>query len=81
LNVKFDPVQGEAWKNQQRRLLTAQFGPREVESLAMNAVLPMDEEELQGSSPVRWIQERELREVQVGHRSFSPPKQKRRIWL
>ncbi len=46
---------------QQRRLLTAQFGPREVESLAMNAVLPLQSEEGFTGTPLRWVQERELK--------------------
>jgi len=34
-----DIWQDKTWQGQQRRLLTAQFGPREVESLAINAVI------------------------------------------
>lgn len=34
-----DIWQDKGWQEQQRRLLTAQFGPREVESLAINAVV------------------------------------------
>lgn len=34
-----DIWQDRAWQEQQRRLLTAQFGPREVEGLAVNAVV------------------------------------------
>lgn len=32
-----DIWQDQAWQEQQYRLLTAQFGPREVEALAINA--------------------------------------------
>ena len=34
-----DIWQDRAWQNQQHRLLNAQFGPKEVESLAINAVV------------------------------------------
>lgn len=54
-------MQDVAWREQQRRLLTAQFGPREVESLAMNAVLPLESEEGFTGTPLRWVQERELK--------------------
>ena len=36
-----DIWQDQAWKKQQAKLLSAQFGPKEVESLAMNTVLPI----------------------------------------
>lgn len=55
-------TQDMAWREQQRRLLSAHFGPREVESLAMNAVLPLDREE--GSvagAPLLWVQQREMK--------------------
>lgn len=55
-------MQDAAWREQQRRLLSAHFGPREVESLAMNSVLPLDREE--GSvagSPLLWVQQREMK--------------------
>lgn len=55
--------QDVAWREQQRRLLTAQFGPREVESLAMNAVLPLDTEDGFTGTPLRWVQERELKVI------------------
>ena len=58
-------VQDEAWREQQRRLLTAQFGPREVESLAMNSVLPLALPEQEALRPLGWVQERELYELQV----------------
>ena len=35
-----DVYQERPWRQQQRRLLSAQFGPREVESLAVNAIVP-----------------------------------------
>ena len=57
--------QDEAWREQQRRLLTAQFGPREVESLAMNSVLPLALPEQYAPRPLGWVQERELYELQV----------------
>ncbi|BDA48868.1 probable vacuolar protein sorting-associated protein 13A at C-terminar half [Coccomyxa sp. Obi] len=60
-----DVWQDVAWREQQRRLLTAQFGPREVESLAMNAVLPLDTEDGFTGTPLRWVQERELKELAV----------------
>ena len=55
-------AQDMAWREQQRRLLSAHFGPREVESLAMNAVLTLDSEE--GSvagAPLLWVQQREMK--------------------
>ncbi|KAK9800258.1 hypothetical protein WJX73_008605 [Symbiochloris irregularis] len=60
-----DIWQDEAWREQQRRLLTAQFGPREVESLAMNAVLPLTAQDSQPDAPLFWVQERELHELEV----------------
>ena len=50
-----DVWQDGAWREQQRRLLMAQFGPREVESLAMNAVLPLSAKQGQ-EQPLRWMQ-------------------------
>ena len=58
-------MQDEAWRQQQNRLLTAQFGPREVESLAMNSVLPLALPEQEAPRPLGWVQERELHELQV----------------
>ncbi|KAL0018632.1 hypothetical protein WJX77_009530 [Trebouxia sp. C0004] len=69
-----DIWQDEAWRQQQRRLLTAQFGPKEVESLATNAVLPMQESFVDSDAdPLQWIQEKELRELEVmrGHSSYT----------
>ena len=43
-----DVHQDRPWRQQQRRLLAAQFGPREVESLAVNAVVPVPGEEEEG---------------------------------
>ena len=61
-----DIWQDEAWREQQRRLLTAQFGPKEVESLATNAVLPIQESFVDSDAdPLQWIQEKELRELEV----------------
>lgn len=59
-------LQETAWREQQRRLLSAQFGPREVDSLAMNAVLPLDAAEgMAGGAPLAWVQQRELNELAV----------------
>ena len=58
-------LQDEAWRQQQKRLLTAQFRPREVESLAMNAVLPIAAQDVQPNAPLFWVQERELHELKV----------------
>jgi len=56
-------LQDAAWREQQRRLLTAQFGPREVESLAMNSVLPLDDEAgFAAMLPLLWLQQREMQE-------------------
>eukprot|EP00891_Asterochloris_glomerata_P007978 jgi/Astpho2/7978/Aster-x0337 len=61
-----DIWQGDAWREQQRRLLEAQFGPHEVESLAQNAVLPLQQEAVDGSEdPLMWVQAKELRELQI----------------
>ena len=61
-----DIWQDEAWREQQRRLLTAQFGPKEVESLATNAVLPIQESFVDADAdPLQWIQEKELHELEV----------------
>ena len=61
-----DVWQDDAWRAQQRRLLTAQFGPKEVESLSMNAVLPMDVSGQFTAHPLEWMQAKELHELQVG---------------
>ena len=62
-----DIWQDDAWREQQRRLLEAQFGPHEVESLAQNAVLPLQQEAADCSEdPLMWVQAKELRELQVG---------------
>ena len=68
-----DIWQDDAWREQQRRLLTAQFGPKEVESLSVNAVLPIDVDHA-GSTPLQWMQGKELHELQVrlGICSHSP---------
>ncbi len=66
-------MQDVAWREQQRRLLTAQFGPREVESLAMNAVLPLQSEEGFTGTPLRWVQERELKAFLYAAMYRSPP--------
>lgn len=63
-------LQDAAWREQQRRLLSAHFGPREVESLAMNAVLPLDQDEgCVAGAPLLWVQQREMkvRKAAPGH--------------
>ena len=60
-----DVWQDDAWREQQRRLLTAQFGPKEVESLSMNAVLPIDVDARRSAAPLEWMQTKELYELQV----------------
>ena len=68
-----DIWQDEAWREQQRRLLTAQFGPKEVESLATNAVLPIQETPVEADAdPLQWIQEKELRELEASTSSATP---------
>ena len=39
------PVQDKPWREQQRRLLSAQCGPKEVERLAVNEMVPLPGEE------------------------------------
>lgn len=68
-----DVWQDDAWREQQRKLLTAQFGPKEVETLSMNAVLPIDLESTKHGSPMKWMQSKELHELQV---SVIPAKSK-----
>ena len=61
-----DIWQDEAWRKQQQRLLTARFGPKEVESLATNAVLSVYESAVNANaSPLQWIQEKEEQELSV----------------
>lgn len=48
-----DVHQDRPWRQQQRRLLAAQFGPREVESLAVNAIVPTPGEEEEGEGEPR----------------------------
>ncbi len=66
-----DIWQDQAWKKQQAKLLSAQFGPKEVESLAMNTVLPIPGINESQVDPLKWVQEKELRELQVGTCSSS----------
>ena len=55
-------LQDAAWREQQRRLLSAHFGPREVESLAMNSVLPLDRDDKSvAGAPLLWVQQREMK--------------------
>jgi hypothetical protein len=49
-----DVAQDRPWRQQQRRLLAAQFGPREVESLAVNAIVPLPGEEVEGEGGLDW---------------------------
>ena len=59
-------LQDAAWREQQRRLLSAHFGPREVESLAMNAVLPLDRDEgCVAGAPLLWVQQREMKVCRI----------------
>lgn len=60
-----DIWQDQAWRQQQAKLLSAQFGPKEVESLAMNTVLPIPGLNEAHVDPLQWVQEKELRELQV----------------
>lgn len=60
-----DVWQDDAWREQQRKLLTAQFGPREVETLSMNSVLPIDVDSRNSVQPLEWIQAKEHRELQA----------------
>ena len=66
-------AQEPAWRKQQRRLLAAQFGPREVESLAVNAIVPVPGEEdgADGGGaqapPLEWVFEKETRNLDILH--------------
>ena len=61
-----DIWQDEVWREQQRRLLTAQFGPKEVESLVTNAVLSIQDSLVEADvDPLAWVQQKELRELEV----------------
>ena len=63
-----DIWQDEVWREQQRRLLTAHFGPKEVESLVTNAVLSLQDSLVDGDvDPLAWVQQKELRELEVTH--------------
>ena len=73
-----DIWQERAWQEQQRRLLTAQFGPKEVESLAVNAVIPSAPASLLGDDDVsagdggvgealQWVVAKEARDLEVLH--------------
>lgn len=62
-----DVYQDRPWRQQQRRLLAAQFGPREVESLAVNAIVPVAGEEVEGEGPLDWVVEKETRNLEVLH--------------
>jgi hypothetical protein len=75
-----DIWQDDAWREQQLRLLTAQFGPKEVESLSVNAVLPIDLDNGQ-KPPLEWMQSKELRELQVTIILLCQPTSQRYKWL
>ena len=61
-----DIWQDEVWREQQRRLLTAQFGPKEVESLVTNTVLTLQDRLVEPDvDPLQWVQQKELRELEV----------------
>lgn len=62
-------AQEPAWRKQQRRLLAAQFGPREVESLAVNAIVPVLGEEggPDEAQPLEWVFEKETRNLDILH--------------
>lgn len=62
-----DVWQDQAWQEQQRRLLAAQFGPREVESLAVNAVVPALEEENGADAALDWVIAKETQDLAVLH--------------
>lgn len=62
-----DIYQDRPWRQQQRRLLAAQFGPREVESLAVNAIVPAPGEETEGEGPLDWVVEKEFVSLEVLH--------------
>eukprot|EP00887_Chlorella_sp_A99_P007742 scaffold20.g7742.t1 len=61
-----DVSQDRPWREQQRRLLSAQFGPREVESLAVNAVVPAEGADTE-TGPLDWVVEKEARDLEVLH--------------
>lgn len=62
-----DVWQDHQWRENQRKLLTAQFGPKEVETLSMNEVLVIDSGKTKGkTAPLEWMQSKELNELQVG---------------
>jgi len=72
-----DIWQDQAWKDQQHRLLTAQFGPKEVEALAINA--QVEQKYVQGSSEdnfradglysgaISWVSEKEEQDMKALH--------------
>lgn len=64
-----DIWQDKAWQEQQRRLLTAQFGPREVESLAINAAVTpaLTEEDLSPASALTWVLQKEAKDLEALH--------------
>ena len=60
-----DVWQDASWRENQRKLLTAQFGPKEVETLSMNDTI-LDTSTVSGrSTPLEWMQSKELRELQA----------------
>lgn len=67
-----DVWQDDAWREQQRKLLTAQFGPKEVEVLSMNAVLPITLQSEDQRWQLEWMQCKELHELQASRRPSLP---------
>ena len=65
-------MQDAPWREQQRRLLSAHFGPREVESLAMNAVLPLDQDNgCVAGAPLLWVQQREMKVCRTSYHTWT----------
>jgi hypothetical protein len=69
VSLRWCICQDAAWREQQRRMLSAQFGPREVESAAMNEV-PMlpglsADGGIAGYQPLAWLRKKELNELEV----------------
>lgn len=45
--------------------MTAQFGPKEVETLSMNETIVFDTSNVSSRAPLEWMQSKELSELQV----------------
>lgn len=61
-----DVYQDPAWRDQQQRLLTAKFGPSEVKSLAINAVVPPPGSEVRMGA-LDWVVEKEAKDLEALH--------------